>query len=676
MVRCATSVMTRRLRLVVAFSGYLCTAIVVTWPLAASLTTHLPADPSGDTGIYAWNLWVFAREVGTAHGPFFTDAVFPLTGQVDLSLHNYTVASGLLALPFIGWLGTVGAFNVVFMLQLVLAAFGLYLLARELTACERSSWMAGVVFACSPVLAARASGHFSLVAAAPLPLFVLASLRAIDGPHVWRAAAAAGACIAWAAYSDAYYGVYCLFLLAVILVHRALVVAPPVEGPWRAGEQALLGVAVIAFAIGIAIRLTGGADCSLGGTTVYARTAYTPMLCAAAACLILAALRFVPRLGVSRDFPIIRVGQFLVGCGAVATLTLSPLLFAMLQRVLDGRWVPTPQFWRSSTPGLDLLAFVLPNPSHSMLGGPARALLESWRPDAFPEFVGSLPLVALATLAVVRLRQGRWPDGTAPWRWLFVAALLLSLGPFLSIAGVNTHVPGPWALLRYVPVLGWARAPSRFAVLSTLALCVLFAFALRDLLRQRRGRFAIVAPLLAALAFEHLSIPRPVFAAVVPDIYDVVAADPNPDVRVLELPVGIRDGLGSLGNARPLAQFYQTRHGKSVVGGYLSRVSHRRRRDSMSIPTLRALIELSQGTSLEDQVDLDGRLMAGRFVQRSRIGYVVINRKRASPGLRAWAIEALGLTLVAERDGRELYRPSAWPPDMLAALPGRRFLPR
>ena len=34
---------------------------------------------------------------------------------------------------------------------------------------------------------------------------------------------------------------------------------------------------------------------------------------------------------------------------------------------------------------------------------------------------------------------------------------LLALGPFVHVAGVNTYLPTPWTLLRYVPLIGEAR---------------------------------------------------------------------------------------------------------------------------------------------------------------------------------------------------------------------------
>lgn len=650
-------------RLVLAVSGYVLAVVALTWPLAVSLTTHLPGDPAGDTGVYAWNLWIFAQQVWHADGPFFTNLLFPLTGGVDLSLHNYTVASNLLALPLIGWLGTIGAFNVVFMLQLLFGALGVYALALEVTDDAVASWVAGLLFAFSPVLTARGAGHFSLVAAAALPFFALSLLRAVDGRHPAWAGAAGGACVAWASYSDPYYGVYCLVIFAVIAGHRALCVVPAAPRPLAARERVMVGLAGALAIAAVTIRVTGGTDVVLADAVVHARTGYTPLLVATACLLAVGAGRLRPRLCVRPGFPWRRFVRFGAVTAPVALLLLSPQLAALLQRYLDGRWVSGPQYWRSTTPGLDLLALVVPNPSSALWGGHARAVLEQWRPESFPEFVGSLPLFALAAVAIVRLYRGHWQTGTGDWLALFAVSVLCSFGPFLTIAGINTQVPGPWSVLRYVPVLGWARAPSRFAVLSSLALCVLFAFALRDLRRHPRVRTLALAPLLAVLALEHASLPHPVYAAVAPDIYDVIAADPDPRLRVLELPCGVRDGLKSIGNARPLAQYYQTRHGKPLIGGYLSRISEKRRRETLQIPTMRALIELSQGSALEPDVDVSGRMLATRFVQKGRVGYVVINRRRASEELRSWAIDALGLTLVAERDGRELYRPAAWPPE-------------
>ena len=59
------------------------------------------------------------------------------------------------------------------------------------------------------------------MAAAPLPAF-LCACTASSGPSGLRDAALAGLCVAWAAFCDAYYAVYCLLIAALYVGSRLL----------------------------------------------------------------------------------------------------------------------------------------------------------------------------------------------------------------------------------------------------------------------------------------------------------------------------------------------------------------------------------------------------------------------------------------------------------------------
>ena len=94
-------------------AGYVATALVFSWPLALHLSTDLTGPPDGDTGVYVWNQWVFQHEILVHRRlPFFTDSIFSLTQEANLSLHNYTAFQNLVALPLSGWLGDDEKFNV------------------------------------------------------------------------------------------------------------------------------------------------------------------------------------------------------------------------------------------------------------------------------------------------------------------------------------------------------------------------------------------------------------------------------------------------------------------------------------------------------------------------------------------------------------------------------------
>ncbi|MGE5815351.1 MAG: hypothetical protein ACM36C_12755, partial [Acidobacteriota bacterium] len=239
---------------------------------------------------------------------------------------------------------------------------------------------------------------------------------------------------------------------------------------------------------------------------------------------------------------------------------------------------------------------------------------------------------------------------------LFIAVAvcfgLLALGPFVTVGHLNTHVPGPWALLRYLPILGAARTPTRFAIPMLMALSVVFAWAL-DRLSARPRTVAIVA---LVMLVELLPVPRATATAAVPAVYSTIASDRD-DVSVLELPFGIWDGTEQVGFPNTATQYYQATHQKRLIGGYLSRVPRRRIGDLMQFPTLRLLTTLSRPDGVVDPNLTDAaREDATYFVQQSKLRYVVIDTRLASPQLRKAAVRLLALRLI-ETDGPiELYR--------------------
>ena len=462
-------------------------------------------------------------------------------------------------------------------------------------------------------------------------------------------ACALGAVAAWATCSDAYYGVFCLLITAVTLVVQFVHVERSVDVPvvHLAGLRRMLDVIILTIAgFSFAIALRGGGSIDLFGVHVTANTLYTPMLALTILGLARAALTTRPRLSLRRERSLIAAWRMVAAGALVMLAMLSPALYALGDHVLSGNTDMSPPLWRSSPAGIDLAAFVLPNPSHWAWGEATSGLLDRWTGHAaYPEAVGSLSLVCLAVIAGVWWRAGWQVSRIRVGVTIFFA--LLTLGPFLQVAGVNTQIPLPWSVLRYVPVLGLVRSPGRFAVLVTMVVAVLFAQALAHVGRShpdRRRRWLTAVGVL--LAIELVPGPRTLYSAAIPALYSTIAADPRPDVRVLELPVGVKDGTGSFGQFNPRAQYVQTRHGKAIIGGYLSRVSPKRRRDARRAPVLNALMLLSEGQRLTPEQDRAARERAGEFLRRARLGYVVVDERAASPALAGYAADLLGLTLL------------------------------
>ncbi len=642
-------------RHLLALAGYVGVTLVFMWPLPAHLSTALTGPPTGDTGVYVWNVWLFQYElVGHGASPFFTTQIFSLGPRVDLAQHNYTPLAGLLGVPLVPLVGVVSAFNLIFLFQVVLAAYTMYLLARDVAGDGIPAWLGGLLFAFAPALVARGTAHFSLVAAAALPMFVLL-LRVVGRTGKRTHMAALGATLAWATYSDPYYGVYCLVLGAWHMAAHGLTVR---LAPRRLPAPRATGVvnawAAVSAVLVVWIAATGGAVLPVGPWRLGLQSLYTPVL----SLTVAAAVRFVlwKRPAVTwrptHEFKtLVRLSPYGI---ATAIVLLLPVLAALANRVFDGRFVSPVVLWRSSTPGVDLLAFLLPNPNHPLVRPWATGWLNA-QPGGFVENVASISLVALAVIAAALLSGGA--RAFRYWVGLAVVAGSFALGPFVRLAGVNLHVPTPWALVRYVPIIDQARAPARFTALTAMAVSALTVLALCALLQRfPRWRGRLLAGVSLLLLFELFPAPRPLYEARSSPVYDIVAADSR-DVRVLELPFGVRDGLSSFGDFNASAQFNQTRHGKRLIGGYLSRVSPQRVETIERFPVLSALMTLSAGAPLPPGLEEHARERAARFVRDAQVGYVVVATRRASPELVEFAIRILDLELIAESDTRTLYRP-------------------
>ena len=636
-----------------AAAAYALLTVAFSWPLPLHMATHLTGPPDGDTGVYVWNQWVFRHEVVDQHSlPLFTGEIFSLSRPANLSLHNYTIFQDLIALPLLQVFNVITTFNIVYLLMVVLSGYAMFRLAWHVTGRPLESWLAGALFSWSPWLVTRGIGHFSLVAVAPLPMFALLLLR-LEERGRFRDALALGATVCWAATTDPYFAVYCVMIACVFLAMRTIRITR--DALQRRGEPRLLD-ALIACVAGFAgaLLIGGGFQTTVFGRQVSAHGLYTPMLLLTMLVVLRLAWPYRHAVLSIDKKELVRLARASSVAAIVSAVMLSPVLYAVGIRIRENGFESSRILWRSSPPGVDLLSFFLPNPNHPLTPDAVRAWLTP-RPDMYLENVASLPLVALVCVFVA-IRAGWRP--TRFWAVLTVMFGLLALGPFIHIAGINTDIPGPWALARYLPLVRLARTPARIAIVATLGMSMLFASALcylGDRWPQRRRM--LLGAVAAVMLFELLPAPRPLYSATVPRFYERVAQYEG-QVRMLELPVGVRDGTSSIGNFSARSQFFQTVHGKPLIGGYLSRVSRRRIDEIRSDPMLAALVTLSEGGALDPSRERALIEQGPAFIGQTRIGFVVIDGTRASPQLRDFAVRALRLRRIDGEGAYDLYAPA------------------
>ena len=638
---------------VAALLGYVCVALLFAWPLPVHLSDSFLGDPKGDTGVYVWNLWVFRHEL-VAHRafPFLTHEILTLDpGAVPLTLHNYTTFANVLAFPLLGVFDLVTVFNLITIGSGVMAAYAMFLFAKKRTGDAGAAFLGGLLFGFSPFMSARAGAHFSLVQVAPIPIFGLVLFSMFRQPTL-KLAAAGGVVTAWAFLCDPYYAVYCLMMLMVMMGHSlATIERRPahIRHVWWRMVLDLVLLSLAGLIVGIAIR--GGGRVELFGLRVSMTRLYTPVLLftvlLALRVWLAARLKFAWRA--SFKFGYLRTA--IVGAFACAAM-LSPVLYAMAKPQAGRPWRSPRILWRSSAPGVDVAAWLTPNPLHRLWGSGQ----DSWLahlPNGFDENVASFSLIALAVIVLAAVRNGfRGPRG---W-WIFTGIFAcLSLGPFISVAGVNTYVPTPWAILRYLPIIGAARMPTRMTILVMLGLSMLFAMAVAHLRRHVGRPRLVVACIAVLLVFELVPAPRPVFSAAVPKLHRIIHDDPRP-VRVLNLPFGLKDGLSERGAYSARYQYFQTVHEKRLIGGYLSRLPDDAIPRYRRHPLIRVMLRLSEGRALDPGMEEAALAAAPEFVHRMQVGYVVLDAGMVSPELSAFAKKAFPMSPVTVEGPFELYR--------------------
>jgi len=612
--------------------GYLGLGVLLTWPLVTRFPTHVPGDGIDDPSL-AWNLWWLKHAlVDQPQNPFLCRWQFWPVG-INLAFYTLTILNGLLSIPLQLVFGVVPAYNLLLLSSFVLGGYGTYLLCLEFLVTGRARNEPRVATA-DRLLAGRTQQWAAFLAGA---FYAFASAK------MFYAALGQGniASSQWVPFAGLY----------LVRIGRP-------RGTLRDAGLAALFMILQAYA-----ELTFASFLLVLAALVALWSALSSRLPALKALL----LRFL-------------------AVGILFTLGILPFLANMLPDLRAEGDFFTSGGGFADLFSADLAGYLLPTQLHPLFGRLVRELAHDSLPAAdgthWPVNKGQhiyLGYTALA-LAVIGWARGRGRPEARFWLLAAGVFFLLTLGPSLRVAGHDTGCPLPFRLLAQLPFFKGNRYPSRYSVMLLVSLAPLVAQgACRALgIWPGQPRSETVASrwpaipallLLALLLGEHLSVPLPLFDLRVPKLYTQVADEPG-DFALLEIPLGWRNGARVAGKKDIVIMqqlWYQTRHGKRLLGGNTSRNPEFKFQYFSEDPTLARLIALTNAADVPQHEALRAALAAEEIsaAERSRarawaatlnIRYVMVHRDKVPRQAEAALLSLLPLELAGEEGPLALYR--------------------
>ena len=418
----------------------------------------------------------------------------------------------------------------------------------------------------------------------------------------------------------------------------------------RTLERVIVLLLALLCLFAAAIVLTGGLEVWVADVHISAFTLRNPLsaIWTLAWCWLFLRLRVVITRSDDRSAATMRPVVVLVAAAvALFLLLIAPIVVEAARVVASGDYVSQRYLWRSAPRGIDLITLVTGNPLHTLYGAGIRDLFDRLRINMMEQtaWIGLTPIV----IGIALLARGARPRSKHTRAWMLIAIVFLiwSAGPFIVVAGFDTGALLPQILARYVPFLANARIPGRAFVVVQLAVAVLSSLAVT---RLNCSRPAVLALCALAVA-DGMATPYPLYRIGVADEIDrTVALDEAPG-SVLELPVGLLDGLGHAGRFDFRAMEHQIAHGRPLVGGAVSRIAPRITTQYREWSAVAALMDVSADPSPDRLAALPATL--GIDLSRQNVRYVVVNTDAIA--LSRDMLSRLGLRFVRADGARELY---------------------
>ena len=309
--------------------------------------------------------------------------------------------------------------------------------------------------------------------------------------------------------------------------------------------------------------------------------------------------------------------------GVISFIGLIPLTMENILTAISNENFLKLDPFEAVTYSTDLLSFFLPSVLHPVFGGVTKDIYSNFSGNTSENttFIG-YTVILLSLFATRRLKENKYV------KFWSIAALffsLISLGPLLHVNGntsftvFHTTIPLPHLALYYlIPFLDNCRTTGRFFVIASLSFAVLTGYGVSELLKSNKNNKKMVAIVISSLIiFEYLAIPFPVSAVNEPSFYKEISQDRD-NYALLEIPATLDYVAGVT------IIYYQTIHGKPVVGNWAARYPSNARDFELNTPVIRELTYLQPFTA--DILNQDINQVGTSILNYYNISYIVLHK--------------------------------------------------
>ncbi|MDE1851822.1 MAG: hypothetical protein KGH69_04010 [Candidatus Micrarchaeota archaeon] len=559
----------------VAFGLYLLIALVMFWQVTVNATSRI-VNATADGYQSLFNLWWVPYSIFSLHqSPYFTSLLYYPIGA-NFVTQTMTPLAGILVAP-VWWVSSALAYNVLFFTSFALSGIFMFMLSEHFIRNRHAAFLAGLVYAFSPIHIAHAYAHLDWTIIEWIPLYALLLFKTVEEKRFEYPLLAGLSLVLVSFMGDLQQGVLVAFFTITTL---AIMLA------MKRYREMLLNVQTVT------------------------RLAVIPL-----SFLVIASPFLV--------FILPNVGSQL-GTAQAGTSTISSMLWSN-----DLASFFLPGYYNGIFHGLSAS---YAGKIYSLTIAGATSL-----PDIAERtsYVG-YSVLALILIAIYYDYKHHKLRNSVLWIVTLAVYALLSLGPYLQVYSNATTIPGIYALYSHIPIFNLIREPGRFDIVATVALAILAAMGFSHISKNRSKTDSLkyMAIIAVIILIEYNGMPLSgsfanslTMSTIIPKAYAEIGHVQG-NFSVLQLPI-ITNQNSSTPQLYPgIATYYVTDLKKPIIGGYATRVNTSQQLSVEYIPlAVQALyLQYGQGLVYPSPISQNVTNATLFWILNDRVAYVAVAR--------------------------------------------------